>query len=87
MNLFSHLWHDSALKCANADGGGWESWLGNLWFDVGVSGGSRRREKRCGLRKFTIAGRVVDCSRNGVADRELQVGEHVVYTGFTGSSK
>jgi hypothetical protein len=36
-----------------------------------------------GLGKFTIAGRVVDESGNGVADLELQVGKQTVYTGAT----
>jgi hypothetical protein len=52
---------------------------------VGISGGSRSAERSGGgLGKFTIAGRVVDSSGNGVADVELQVGKQTVYTGATG---
>jgi hypothetical protein len=34
--------------------------------------------------KFTIPGRAVDSSGNGVADVELQVGKQTVYTGTNG---
>jgi hypothetical protein len=51
---------------------GWDSRLGSLWIDVGLSGGSRRGKKRW---RVTIAGRVVDSTGNGVADVELQVGK------------
>jgi hypothetical protein len=34
--------------------------------------------------RFTIAGRVVDSSGNGVADVELQVGKQTVYIGASG---
>jgi hypothetical protein len=54
---------------------------GSTWaYRAGVGG----ERSGGGLGKFTIAGRVVDESGNGVADVELQVDKQSVYAGATG---
>jgi hypothetical protein len=58
--------------------------IGSLRIDVGVSGEARCGVKRWRDGKFTIAGRVLDSSGNGVAGVELQVGKQAVYIGATG---
>ena len=84
MSLSAHLWHDSALNVqtlTEADGKvGWGVY-GSTWaYREGVGG----ERSGGGLGRFTIAGRVVDESGNGVADMELQVGKQTVYIGARG---
>jgi hypothetical protein len=84
VSLSAHLWHGSAINVqtlTEADGKvGWGVY-GSTWaYREGVNGGTHAG----GMGRFTIAGRGVDESGNGVADLELQVGKQTVYTGATG---